>query len=364
MKMPAFQFYPADWRKDPGVQALGYFERGVWFEMLCLMHESSERGVLLLNERPFPDEALANTLGLPLEQLRATLAKLLAYGVAKQRDDGAIYNKRMVEDEIECQKRREDGHSGGNPKLSDRYNAPGFLYAVRRESDGATKIGIAINPVNRLNKLRYACKPDVLEMIACLQVEDMGKAEAEAHESMASKQILGEWFALDDADLLSLGFTLKGKDKGKDKSEDKGNIPPSSSSSSSTIKTIYNGCADALPLPDEIPALPFPEDNSLPKDKPKKKPARRPPAPPLQFDFTQHCFVGLQSDQIGSWATAYPLVDVQSEILRAGAWVDAHDKVPRRDYKRFLQAWIARTQERLAEHQRQRPDAAVPVWER
>lgn len=49
MKLPAFQFYPGDWRKDPGVQSLSFHDRGVWHEMLCLMHESEERGKLTLN---------------------------------------------------------------------------------------------------------------------------------------------------------------------------------------------------------------------------------------------------------------------------------------------------------------------------
>lgn len=118
MKMPAMQFYPADWRKDLAVQALGYFERGVWFEMLCLMHESSERGVLLLNGIPMPDEVIARLLGLDNQTFNQALTKLLTYGVAKRRDaDNAIFSKRMVADEKICQIRREAGKRGGNPAL-------------------------------------------------------------------------------------------------------------------------------------------------------------------------------------------------------------------------------------------------------
>jgi uncharacterized phage protein (TIGR02220 family) len=118
MKMPAMQFYPADWRKDLAVQALGYFDRGVWFEMLCLMHESSARGVLLLNGAPMPDEVTARLLGLDNQTFNQTLSTLLTYGVAKRREvDNAIYSKRMVADEKLCQIRREAGKLGGNPVL-------------------------------------------------------------------------------------------------------------------------------------------------------------------------------------------------------------------------------------------------------
>ena len=44
-KLPALQFYPGDWRKDLGVQSLSFHDRGVWFEMLMLMHDSENRGV-------------------------------------------------------------------------------------------------------------------------------------------------------------------------------------------------------------------------------------------------------------------------------------------------------------------------------
>jgi len=118
MKAPAFQFYPADWRKDPAVQALDFFSRGVWIEVLCLMHESNERGVLLLNGIPMPESALANILGLDKQNLEDALSKIKAYGVAKIRQsDGALYSKRMVDDEKLTQVRREAGNKGGNPVL-------------------------------------------------------------------------------------------------------------------------------------------------------------------------------------------------------------------------------------------------------
>ncbi len=118
MKMPSMQFYPADWRKDLAVQSLGFYDRGVWFEMLCLMHESSERGILVLNGMPMLDSMVANLLGLDNQIFNQTLSTLLTYGVAKRREsDNAIYCKRMVDDEKLCKIRREAGKKGGNPAL-------------------------------------------------------------------------------------------------------------------------------------------------------------------------------------------------------------------------------------------------------
>ena len=117
-KKPSFQFYPGDWRKDPGVQSLSYHDRGVWFEMLLLMHESEERGVLLLNGKPMPESALERLLGLVNQNLTTTLTTLLDFAVASKRaHDGAIYCRRMVRDEELSKVRKAAGKLGGNPNL-------------------------------------------------------------------------------------------------------------------------------------------------------------------------------------------------------------------------------------------------------
>lgn len=117
-KLPAFQFYPADWRKDPAVQSLSYFDRGVWLEILCLMHESEQRGKLLLNGKKMPDDALARLLGLDKQILTKTLNTLLEYGVASiDEATGALFSRRMVRDEEIRQIRTIAGKKGGNPNL-------------------------------------------------------------------------------------------------------------------------------------------------------------------------------------------------------------------------------------------------------
>src|SRR5262245_12673472 len=100
MKLPSFQFYPGDWLKDPGVQSLSYHDRGVWLEILCFMHESCDRGKLLLNGAPISDDALARLLGLDKQVLTNTITSLLTSGVASRDEKtGAIMNRRMVGDE-------------------------------------------------------------------------------------------------------------------------------------------------------------------------------------------------------------------------------------------------------------------------
>lgn len=136
-KIPAFQFYPADWRKDPGVQALSYHDRGVWFEILCLMHESEQRGRLLLNGKPMPDEGLARLLGLDKQILTKTLSTLLQYGVASRDASSALVCRRMIRDEELRKTRAEAGKMGGNPILLKQKSSktqPKTVFEVNQNS--------------------------------------------------------------------------------------------------------------------------------------------------------------------------------------------------------------------------------------
>ena len=45
-KRPAFQFYTGDWLKDPDLGQCTPETRGVWIDMLALMHENGQTGIL------------------------------------------------------------------------------------------------------------------------------------------------------------------------------------------------------------------------------------------------------------------------------------------------------------------------------
>src|SRR3972149_5453318 len=102
-KLPSLQFYPADWRKDMAVQSLNYEQKGIWFEILCLMHESEERGKLILNGKSMSLEALAKLLGLQEDKIKVEIKVLIERCVCKvekvNENLEIIYNKRMVEDD-------------------------------------------------------------------------------------------------------------------------------------------------------------------------------------------------------------------------------------------------------------------------
>ena len=140
--LPALQFYGGDWRKDPGVQSLNYFDRGVWFEMLLMMHESEDRGKLLLNGRPVPNDALARMLGLDMTTLENTLRNIFAMRVAsRDPDTQAIMNRRMVRDEAVRRARSEAGK-----KSPTRFKPGGRERAGESEPEAETNAEVPICP--------------------------------------------------------------------------------------------------------------------------------------------------------------------------------------------------------------------------
>jgi hypothetical protein len=112
------QWYPGDWRKDIAIQSLSFHDRGVWFEMLMLMHDSEQRGILMLNGNAMTEEMIARAIGLDIQMFNQTLTNLLTTGVA-QRDPktNSVMNKRMVHDEEVRKIHAEAGKKGGNPVL-------------------------------------------------------------------------------------------------------------------------------------------------------------------------------------------------------------------------------------------------------
>lgn len=119
--LPAMPFYVGDWLKCPEVRALPPDYRGLWFDLLCYMWESSERGVMVNPKgKPYTDAEIIRMVGLDNQNSGIWLTSILENGVAHRREnDGAIYSKKMVRDEAIRKIRRESGVKGGNPSLLD-----------------------------------------------------------------------------------------------------------------------------------------------------------------------------------------------------------------------------------------------------
>jgi hypothetical protein len=131
-KLPAIQFYVGDWKKDVGLQSCSIGARGLWFEMLLMMHESPIRGYLMLTDQiPMHDEHIARVAGVDQSLVSHLIEELEQNGVfdyerlqiTPDRMINVIKSRRMVADEQKRQKCSVAGLRGvkNNPIAQGTY---------------------------------------------------------------------------------------------------------------------------------------------------------------------------------------------------------------------------------------------------
>ena len=119
MKRPAFQFYPGDWLRDTALRTCSIGARGLWIDMICFMHEGNPYGHLKVNQKVILSTNLAVMCGATLQDIEGWLGELSSAGVFEKTEDGTIYSRRMIRDEIIREARAAGGKLGGNPNLKD-----------------------------------------------------------------------------------------------------------------------------------------------------------------------------------------------------------------------------------------------------
>lgn len=117
---PWMKFYPQDWRADEKLRLCSLAARGLWIEMLALMHRSERYGQLLISGRVPTDAQLAVQVGASPDEVTAMLAELSDAGVFSRAASGAIYSRRMTRDHKKAENARKNGKKGGNPSLGNK----------------------------------------------------------------------------------------------------------------------------------------------------------------------------------------------------------------------------------------------------
>lgn len=117
MSNPWLKFYPTDWRSDPALRMCSMAARGLWIEMIALMHEAVPYGHLLVSGRSPTDAQLAVLVGAPSDQIPELLGELDAAGVFSRTREGVIYSRKMTRTAKKAAIARKNGKNGGNPIL-------------------------------------------------------------------------------------------------------------------------------------------------------------------------------------------------------------------------------------------------------
>lgn len=119
-KRPSFQFYPADWLTKIELRMVSVAARGLWIDMICIMHQGEPYGYLKVKGKVISKDKLGVFLGVEAGVVESCLSELEGAGLFSTDDEGAIYSRRMVRDEVVRAKRAAGGCKGGNPALMNK----------------------------------------------------------------------------------------------------------------------------------------------------------------------------------------------------------------------------------------------------
>lgn len=98
-KLPWFKFNAVHWLRDRNLQRCSLAARGLWIDMLALMHDASEPyGHMRDIDGPFSEEDQMREFSISRADLRKSTAELSGNRVFSRGEDGVIFSRRMVRD--------------------------------------------------------------------------------------------------------------------------------------------------------------------------------------------------------------------------------------------------------------------------
>jgi hypothetical protein len=103
-KLPAFLFYPGDWKKDTQLSKCSLAARGAWIELLCAMHENGRTGIVTGTI-----EELAQICRCKTEDLKSSLDDLKNSKTAHvmvRNKNVTVVNRRMRREHIAREKNK------------------------------------------------------------------------------------------------------------------------------------------------------------------------------------------------------------------------------------------------------------------
>ena len=172
-RRPAFQFYPGDWRRDPALRTCSMAAKGLWIELMCVMHESEEYGYLVVAGKAMDERDIAKIIGETPTFCKKTIKELEEKLVFSRDFRGAIYSRRMVKDESIRTMRAAAGSLGGNPKLKGDLVKQKVKQISKQKPTPSSSSSSSINSVSK----DTAAMPQKTEDASCKSADEQAKQE-------------------------------------------------------------------------------------------------------------------------------------------------------------------------------------------
>lgn len=208
---PYIPLYVQDVLTDEKLALCRADSHGIYLRLLCILHKQTKYGEIYLKQKHKQNESkyenfasiLAKQMPFEQKQIKECLIDLDEEDVIQITND-TLRQKRMVKDGELSIIRATAGKKGGS-NITKQYGKPGYLYWIGDYSD-KNKIGISVNPQNRLYRLRSDLKIKDLEIQDSFKIKDMGKSEDAAHKYFG-ELMDGEWVIINHED-MKIKFAL------------------------------------------------------------------------------------------------------------------------------------------------------------
>lgn len=84
----------------------------------------------------------------------------------------------------------------GAATLPSKRRTSNIVYFILATETKRVKIGMAADPIERLNSLQTGC-PEALELVAFIQSDTAKRFEGDLHAKFRRHHVRGEWYAMD-----------------------------------------------------------------------------------------------------------------------------------------------------------------------
>lgn len=98
-KAPAFQFYAQSWLSDRELRKCSIEARGLWIDMLAIMHQSKIYGHLYDGLDIVSNKNLAQDCRIPVKKLVKLIQELEVHNIFSRDINGVPFSRKMVRDE-------------------------------------------------------------------------------------------------------------------------------------------------------------------------------------------------------------------------------------------------------------------------
>jgi hypothetical protein len=125
-KLPFLKFYAQSWFGDRNLRLCSAAARGVWIDLLLVMHQDGKPYGHLAKDGVAMDlYDLAETCRVTVDGLREILEELERREVFSRRANGVIFSRKLVRDANVRANAKVSGSLGGNPVLRKRNTVKG-----------------------------------------------------------------------------------------------------------------------------------------------------------------------------------------------------------------------------------------------